>query len=253
MLAYIAAICAGSFSYIIMIIVIRRYYKKKSHTFRILAFIVFFLATAVILDPLLFTIYRIFGLSGDAFNFAVNVQTNLSFGIAGVANAFLMVFIVQVFMEGKYPGYSYLVMIGELCILPLAISFLLAGQDTLPVLLIFLVVSITLYVLLITVASRLLHHLKKAQDVVSYEGISYLRASGYFLILTFAMFVLQEFAVQVPAFTSLGLAQGQDSIFPTIGWILTAVTTYSIYIGYLCPEWIRKRWLRRTATPGKTG
>lgn len=244
-MAFCAAIIAGIFSYFTMILMINRYRKKKSEILRILTITIFFLATAVILDPLLFTIYRISGLNGSAFEFAVNIQTHLSFGSAGIANAFLVIFIVNVFLDNKYLWFSYIFIIIEISILPLGISFLLAGQDTLPILLIFLITSIMIYILQIIVADRLRKKLKKQEDPVAYQGILHLEGSAFFLIITFVMFIFQQVAVQTPEFVSAGLVQGENSIFPMLGWIFAGITCYYLYVGYLCPGWIKKRWEKK--------
>ena len=225
-----------------MFLMIKKYLKKRSGSLRTLTIVTFFLATAVILDPVLFTAYRIAGLNGSTFEFAVDVQTHLSFGCAGISNLFLVVFIVNVFLDGKYPWYSYVFMILELSILPLGLILLFTGQDTLPVLLIFLVTSITIYIMQILVTGRLRRKLETGDDRVAYQAILHLEASAFFLIATFIMFILQEVAVQTPEFASAGLVQGENSIFPTIGWILAVITAYYLFVGYLLPDWIKRRW-----------
>jgi hypothetical protein len=248
--AFFASAVVGIFSYYVMVLIINKYHEKKSNIVRTLAFCIFFLASAVIIDPATFVIFRAFGLTGAPWNYATGIQTTASFGLAGIANAFLVGFLVKVFREGKYTWYSYIIIVLELVVLPWGLYLSIVGQDTLPVLALLLAASLVLYIIQIVVASRLEGRIDKSQDYVSFKGIQYIGVSGMFLIATFAAFVLQEVAKQVSIFASIGLMEGSDSIFVPLGWVFAGITTYLLYVGYIMPEWVKKRWTRQ-ATKSK--
>jgi predicted MFS family arabinose efflux permease len=103
-----------------------------------------------------------------------------------------------------------------------------------------------IYILQIFAAIKLRRRLKEKNDPVAYQGILYIGLSGVFLVATFVSFVLQNVAQVDPDFYSMVLIIGESSIFITLGWIFAGLTTYCLYIGYIIPEWIRKRWAQKT-------
>ncbi|HMF33889.1 MAG TPA: hypothetical protein VKK79_20865 [Candidatus Lokiarchaeia archaeon] len=244
-MAYFASIVVGIFSYYVMALMFKRNQEKKSDVVRTLTIVVLFLSSAVIIDPLLFTIFRLYGLQGASWDYATNVQSTFSFGLAGIANAFLVTFLIKVFTEGKYPWYSYIFIILELAILPVGLTLAIIGQDTLPILLVLVVTSLVIYAVQIIAAIRLRRRIKERNDPIAYQGVLYIGISGIFLIATFVSFVLQEVAKQVPDFVTIGLMQGESSIFITLGWIFAGITAYYLYVGYIIPEWIKKRWAKK--------
>ncbi len=228
-----------------MALMYKRFQSKKSDIVRVLTLAVFSLSTAVAIDPLLFVIFRLSGLQGAGWNYATDIQSTLSFGLAGLANAFLVSFLVKVFTESRYPWYSYLLIILELSVLPIGLYLAIFGEDTLPILLLLVVTSIVLYTLQIIAAARLRRRIIERNDPVAYHGIQYIALSGIFLIATFGAFVLQEIAKLVPEFAIMGLMQSNSSIFIPLGWIFAGITTYFLYIGYIVPDWMKRRWEKK--------
>lgn len=246
-LAFIASVFVGIFSYYLWVSITKRYFVRKTSILRTLAYVIFFLATAIIIDPLLFTIYRLNGIQGDSWIYAENIQNVLSFGFCGIANAFLVSFLVNIFSEGKYPKYSYVLIILELTVLPVGLYLAIIAQDTLPIMLVLVIASVFIYVLQMIATSNLRRRMKGASDIASYKGILYIGLSGLFLLATFTAFILQEVGMQDPAdFVTLGLMQGTSSIFIPIAWVFAGITTYSLYVGYVMPEWVKKRWTKES-------
>jgi len=224
---------------------VSRYMKKKTKIMGYLATMVIILAISLLLDPIFFSIYMIKGVD------LIDLQTNLSLGITGIANIFLLKFVQDVFSKQKKGVFPVLFILLELLVLPiLLINFFIIKIEIIGLIAlgVHLLLSSYLYIMQWRQSFKLRDRIKSEtpEDKVSIQGLKYIGLSGMLLFLTYLSFVLQEVAVAFyDAFSSIGFVdESNSSIFLPLGFLLSGISTYWLYIGYFVPGWIKKRWER---------
>jgi hypothetical protein len=82
------------------------------------------------------------------------------------------------------------------------------------------------------------------KDIIGMKGVFYIGISGLLLFFTYLCFVLQEInymIVTLPGMSWIVDNLGCSYFIPT-GWIMAGLSTFSLYVGYFQPEWVKKRW-----------
>jgi hypothetical protein len=110
--------------------------------------------------------------------------------------------------------------------------------DILPFFLIHVLCSFIIYVVLIRDALNLRKKLVETEpeDIVSHKSLIYIALSGILLFIAVAMFILHEILI------ILGIS---EYITVALGWVLGSFAAYSVYLGYVVPDWVKERWLKK--------
>ncbi len=246
MVAYFVSLGVSVFAFYLAGLLVKKYRKKKLDMVRNLMLMALFLAIAIFLDPFLLTIFRSLDLDIIAYRFATNIQGHVSFGFVAIANIYLIFFLSNVFLENRIPWYFILLISIQALIFPVGVFMAATEQDTLGVLIVFVISSFTLYAAQIYNSFKLRQRSSVKKDRVAFNSIKYIELSGCFLFGAYVSFLLQEVARQVPEFATYGLIQGNASIFIPLGWILVGIGLFSLYVGYITPDWIKNRWQKRS-------
>jgi hypothetical protein len=154
-----------------------------------------------------------------------------------IGNSFLMVFIRNFFKKSKNLLIFYLIVnslaIGAMLYLAATISFLGVNAE-----LIFTAIwgfnaictiFVTVYLAIIAFKSA-----SKTTNKVIKRGSQFIGLSGIVMLFINIMFVIDELIV--PGFG------GAFSVFYYLAWIFVILSELFVYLGFILPKWLRKRW-----------
>jgi len=234
----ISSLIIGTLAYVLDGLIFNKY-KMNRNKIRLSVFLMTFcLATAIIVDPLIFLYSRFAASTLAEADIIIIKQSAISFSLVGIGNLFLAYFIHEVFFEKKPKTMMYLFIGLELfvaSILPI-ITFL--GQDffiplAAQVLMTFLI-SLTQFIYSIRLQTILI---KNHENTANVQAIRSIGLSGLFLVLSMISFIMQELAADMGVADYLGC-----SYFIMLGWAFGGLSTLMMYFGYFMPEWLKKRY-----------
>jgi hypothetical protein len=236
---FVVSIFVCLFSFYIAFLTLKRYFERHNQIAAILATFIFLLAAALLLDPI-FLLYR-----ATTDIDLIALQSVLSFGLTGYANILLIIFLRDVFYNKKTGWYPIPIIIIEALILPVGVWINRSGLDIIPLFGLHLLMSFIIYLTQFVKSVYLQRRLRAEhkEDVVGRNGFKYIGLAGLMLFLTYVSFILQEFVSIVPElYEHYNLVQNGATIFIPIGFLLAGISAFCLYIGFLMPEWIKKRW-----------
>jgi len=105
-ISFFVAMGVGLFGIYVSIICFKRYGQKPNSILLRLALAILFWSLAAALDPLFYTMGQLFP---DLFFDVISFGSLIEFGFAGIANLWLMQFIIHVFYEKSYPFLAYII------------------------------------------------------------------------------------------------------------------------------------------------
>lgn len=236
---FLTAFMVGLFCFYMMILVFQRYIQRKTIITMKLGFDLLFLGIALFLDPVFLFMRAAWDID------YVGLQGVLSFGFTGYANIFLILFLVEVFYKNQTTLFAKILILFEALVLPIGVYFYYTNQDTLPLLLIHLLASFIIYLTQFHQGIRLRRKLntETPQDKVSINGFTFIGVAGLLQFLTFVSFIMQELSMFLgDLYIQWGLMQEGASIFIPIGFFLAGVAAFVLYLGFIMPDWIKRRW-----------
>lgn len=245
--SFVASVGVSIIAVLVSVLILRRYLERKTRIAGLLAGFLITLTISVILDPI-FLLIRALTAQDH-----VEIQSLFSLGLTGIANIFLVYFLKQYYYDDHDHWAIKPVVIIEASILPLLMIALATQMDEIPILVIHLVISFSIYWVQFLKSVSLQKILKKQPevDVLALNGFKYIGLTGLTLFLTYFCFVMQEVASAFPeVFTALGLIQENASIFIGIGFIFGGFTSFFCYIGFIMPEWVRNIWTKKAQNSG---
>jgi hypothetical protein len=219
--------------------IFKRYLERKSMVTLKLALMMLFLATALILDPIFL------GVRAATTIDYISLQGVLSFGLSAIANIFLVLFLVEVFFKGKLGWTAIILMVISATVLPIGIYMYNTGQDTLPLLLVHLLVT---FIILLTQAIKGLTLRRRMMlegdaEKLSINGFLFISLGGIMQFLTYVSFIMQELGAFLgDLYEQYGLVQNGATIFIPIAFFLSGVASFMLYLGFIMPAWFKKRW-----------
>jgi hypothetical protein len=249
------SLLAVIFGYVLCFMFMHKYLSiKRTRILRDLTCMSFVLVSSLAGLPIFFVVSRFLPTEVEA-DRLINIQTAFSFSGAAIANIFLMLFMSNVFYEGKRPWWMRVLFILEIVVIPGSPVTTLLDFDPMIILLPHVAASITIYTIEAVKAFNLTKHLRATNgDPVSINGTLFIGFSGLFLEVTILLFVLQEVAFAArDMFEPLGLIdQAGCSLFVAIGLVSAMVAVAMLYLGYYIPGWIKAFWLSRAKKVAKT-
>lgn len=241
-LAYAGAIAGSIIAFTISGLLAVKNKTRQSRNIKLLQVFTAFLGMAAVFDWTLFTVKGTFPGSNDAFNY-ISLGSYLSFSMSAIGNVYLLQFIINVFYEGEKGRAGFAFLAGaELAVGPalVALFFLretgiVPGDDfPLVVLLVHVACSLVIYSLqaanAFKVSSRIATDRSKKAD---HAGLTTIGWSGIILFIAIIVFVSHEVIVLIPV---------REYWTVTAGWLLGAVAGVLVYIGYVMPDWFKRRW-----------
>lgn len=246
-IGFIVPLGTAIFAFFLAGLIWNKYLKKKTVMLKYLSLALTFLALAVFVDPFIV----MFTQNNDvvpAFSVLGNwsLASTLPFAMSAIANVFILLFVKQVFFKDKNAAWIYPIVIAEIAVGFLTVLFGILGEDTLIVLLLHVVLTITTYFILFANANRIASRVDKNTDPVGYHGMRIIALSALFLVFTIVAFILHEVSYAIPelnvALTSVSFFEGGCSYFVPMGWFLAIVSALFLYLGYGMPDWFKRRW-----------
>jgi hypothetical protein len=216
---------------------------KNTILMKHLVFTFIFLMIAVALDPISFLVSRFFPTIEMANDF-VGFLTSISFGFTALANVVFVRFLARVFQrnEGKKIWVNVIIAAEISVIAGLPIFTGLKNEfGQVIFLMLHIAISMSLY---IYQSIRSFTLAKKTKEILAKNALRSIMTSGLLLIGTLVMFMVQEFAfIMIEDFRAIGLIDELGcSLFIPIGWTLAILSTFSLFIGYYVPGWVKRRW-----------
>lgn len=210
------------------IILVYRYYKKRIVNILILAICILIFSVA----PLFHTI--------DILYFSVTPPWtntlfgyNLAFAFSAYGNIVLALFFLRIYQKEHVNLIVLIYAIPNIINTSLLIytSVLMALTltiiDQLVYLAIHLVLAMILYIYMIRAA------VKSSQKEVTLKvrrGFQLIASFGLFLLLTFVFFILDK------------ISGTNYTPWVYVGWTCAAIGAIIAYLGYIMPDWLKKRW-----------
>jgi hypothetical protein len=236
---FIISIMVGIFSFYLSAMLFRKYIERRSRITAILTGYLLLLAIAVILDPIFLTIRNLMDVD------YISLQGLYSFGLTAYANILLVIFLREVFYKKEMNWIVYLIIIIEALILPIALWLYYSNQDTIIILGLNLLVSFIIYLnqFIKSITLRIRIKMESPNDKVSYMGTTFIGFSGLMLFSAYVSFLLQEMnSFFGDLYENLGIIANGGSIFIPIGFFLSGIAAIFIYLGFVMPNWLKKRW-----------
>ena len=209
---------------------------------------VLFLALAALVDWGALIIKGVFPVAAENFNF-IQLGSYISFYCNAVSNIFLARFIGAIFLEKKSKALLHLLMVLEFSVGPLFfVLFFLSEYNIytnadleLLGLMVHVASAFIIYFLLFGYSIKIYRRIRTdPTKIVESNGIKFIGFSSILLFSAVLSFVLHEIFIELDITTI-------EYILPTLGWLLGAFAAIIIYIGYITPDWIKQRWLSKSA------
>jgi hypothetical protein len=252
-ISFFIPLFAAAFAFIIMGFAAQNYFARRTKVLCCLSLYLLFVSLAVFLDPF----FVFLELNTDVIpqppnTFYWTFGSVFPFAMIAIANAFLVWFIVLVFFQEHKQPFFYVLVIATAAsagIIPV-VGIAKDGDPTLvdaffATLVANLAISLVIYTLLAVKSFQTSARIKKSADKVSHVGMFIIGLSSIFLLASMGSFVMQELPGIVPEFAtaleSVGFKQGGCTYFTTIGWVLACASLVLVYLGYIMPDWLRKR------------
>jgi hypothetical protein len=236
-ISYLASILSTIIAFTVFGLLIKKNLIKHSKIIILLAMSIILLGFAACIDAIFFTINGIYHNIQVGIFDIVTIGSYLSFYCNALSNCFLLKFTKEVFHEKQNKPSWFILYVLEILIGPGLFLSTLQGIEDIYVTLIHVGCSLIIYTLLSYNAFYLSKKVKldDSNDRVAYLSLNYIGMSGILLFCALCMFVIHEIMLMIPI---------TEFITVTLGWSLGAIAGMVIYVGYIVPEWIKKRWNR---------
>ncbi|UYP44092.1 hypothetical protein NEF87_000377 [Candidatus Lokiarchaeum ossiferum] len=232
--------------YVISLFIFMKYVNKRKNIVLYLFMTAFFLITAALIDPIVLLVSRN-QLTLELADIMINKGASISFSLTAVANIFLLLFQKDVFYLNRKSTLIGVLIVIEIFIAIITPILGLMSIDIFILLVIHLLTSFIIYGNQAQKANQVSKKSVSREDVVGKKGLSYLKFSGIVLSFVLVSFIFQEiirmfkdFFIPIGLIDELGC-----SLFVPLAWLLSLIGLYCMYIGYLMPEWIKKRWEKK--------
>ncbi len=220
------------FIFIVLVIVgsilIYRYRKKHITNILILAICIYIFSIAP-----LFHMFDIIYLSDVTPWIDSALGYNVAFAMSAYGNILLALFFLRIYQKEKVPLligiYAALNIINTILLLNTSIQFAFYAIEisSLPYMAIHLLLAMVLYIYMIITAFK---SSRKEIPLKTRRGFQLISMFGFCLLLAFLFFVM-DFLL------------GRDySIWVYFGWTMAAIGSIIAYLGYIMPDWLKKRW-----------
>ncbi|GAB4325550.1 MAG: hypothetical protein Kow0069_31610 [Promethearchaeota archaeon] len=238
-LAYVGSGVGAALAYAVSGALFKRHAERRSPITRNLSWMVFLLGTAATVD---FTFFSFKPFMGELQQFVITLGTNISFTCSATSNLLLFLFTLDVFADGRKSVPAWFVLGAEAFSAATLIPLYLAGLDSLPVLVVHLAASFAIYSSLAKAAFKLRGRLRDEGRAGSVElnPLAWMGASGILFFTAISLFLAHE------VFLLLAI---REYWTVTFGWITGSVAGFCTYVGYVVPEWAKRRW---SSAGGKT-
>lgn len=253
-LLYEIFVFAVTFS--ISLILFYRYHKKRNTNLLIFAFCILLFSLAAIcqsLDILIFDQIPSFSETAVGYNFAFSMSaygnillalfflriyerehTNLIISIYAILNiANTIILLSTIFLKASHIFYPFVQILNTTILLDTRYELAFPELDALRMfsLVVHLVLAMALYAYMISAAIR---SSKKDVSLKVRRGFQLIASFGLFLMLAFSFFLMDFLWGQ--------LFGWWYSPWLYIGWTSAAVGAIVAYLGYVMPDWLKKRW-----------
>ncbi len=252
-ISFIIPLVVAAFSFIVMGFAIQGYFARRTKVMSCLSLFLLFASLAVFLDPFfVFLQLNTDVIPGPPNTYYWTFANVFPFALIAIANAFLVWFIVLVYYQEQKRPFFYVLVIASL-VMATFIPVVGIAKDRnhalddafFAMLVIYLAISLVIYVLLAVKSFQTSARIQKSTDKVSRAGMIFIGLCSIFLLSTLASFVMQELPGIIPEFAAAleaaGFKQGGCTFFVPIGWVLSGVSLVLIYLGYIMPDWLRRR------------
>lgn len=242
-LSLIISLLVAGLGYILSALILKKYLKKRINIVLFLFFSAFFLITATLIDPVILLISRN-QLTKMLADEMIEKGSAISFSLTAIANIFLLEFQINIFYKEKRTLFITILILIEGIIAIITPILRFNGVDIFYILIAHMLTSFIIYGNQFRLAHQLRAKIKPNEDLVGKKGLLYLELAGISLGLVLISFLFQEILFMFQdIFIPTGLIDELGcSLFVPIGWTFGLIAMFFMYIGYLMPDWIRKRW-----------
>ncbi len=240
-MAYVGSIISSIIGFYVLGKLLKRYKTRKTKVLRYVVGMMACLAFAAFVDFFAFTIDRTNVLDpnlNDRLN-PIGLGSAISFSLNAVANIYILLFDKNVFRSKKKTQWMNVVIIAELVVVFGLITSTYTSLEIVYFTLIHVLCSLIIFVVLALDSHLLKQRLVKDKGGHTAESraLQMISYSGIVFIVAISSFVLHE------VFLMTDLLQEYWTV--ALGWILASLGGFLLYLGYVIPDWIRKRWEKR--------
>ncbi len=211
---------------------LKRHLQRKTRVSLYLNLTVYFLLAAVLIAGISRIVRMTIWLPAPTPNIEL-----LAFSVICVAisDLFMLAFTLEVFYEKATSGKNrFALFICVACVAAYGVYTIATGlfdEDLNDIIwLLVIILSVIVAMALIRSAARLS---KKVEDPVGKWGLRFIAVGPVFLISTYALFLVDSFS------------GGKFSPFYYAAWIMAIVAVLFLYIGFVQPDWFKKRFQRK--------
>ncbi|MEX2680742.1 MAG: hypothetical protein Q6373_004030 [Candidatus Sigynarchaeota archaeon] len=237
-MAYVGAIASSVTALVVLALLARKYAERKAVTVRSLRNMAAFLMLAAVIDYVTFTINALYPGWRLAFDY-VRLGSYMSFTANAIANIYLLLFIRDVFFDGKAKVSIKLLAGLEAAVGPALVAIFFTDDPDLPLLALAVHVAsaLVIYTILSANAFRLRGRIKSdASRQVEAHGLAFIGISGLVMFAAVILFVAHEVIIIVPI---------REYWTVTLGWLLGAFGGVIVYLGFTPPESLKNRWAKQ--------
>ncbi|NHI94163.1 MAG: hypothetical protein EAX96_16855 [Candidatus Lokiarchaeota archaeon] len=232
-----AAICEISVFIILLIVgimLIERYQKRKINNILILAICLLIFSIAPLMQTLDIFYFTDFFAPKE-----VALGYNLAFSMSAYANILLLLFYLRVYVEESTKVniivviYAIFNILNTILLINTSIQLMINNItiDRTLFMVIHLALSMALYIYMVIQSTK---SANKDVTLKVRRGFQLITGFGICLILTFAFFLMD--------FVWIILFVSPYSIWLYIGWVCGATGAILAYLGYIMPDWLKRRW-----------
>ncbi len=232
--AVIFEVIVSTILFIVGFLLVNKYRNRKIADIIILASCILLFAVAPLMQALDIFIFKYLFAPVDS-----GLGYTLAFTLSAYANILLLWFFLRVYVEELSKVNVVVVIYATLNILntifllyiPFYIIFTGIEIDRIVFLIIHLILSLILYVYMLIQAIK---SSQKDIPLKSKRGFQLIAGFALFLILAFTFFVLDNLWT--------ALFDMSYTIWTYLGWSSGAIGSVCAYLGYIMPDWLKKRW-----------
>ncbi len=212
---------------------LKRYLERKTRVTLFLLLTFYFLIGAIFVAGVGRIVRMVLWVPSSTSNIEFNAISVL---LVAISDVFLLAFTLDVFYEGATAGKNKLVLIlYSLCAAAYITYDLATGlylEDLNEVIwLLVIILSVSVALVLIRSATKLS---RKVEDPVAKWGLRLMAVGPVCLIGTYALFMVDA---------AFG---GKFTPFYFAGWIVAIFAILFVYIGFIQPDWFKKRFQRKS-------
>jgi hypothetical protein len=230
--SFVASIIAT----VVLVNLLRKRQVRKGEIVNTVIICLIFYTLGIYADWTSLLFHEIYAIELPIWGSFVGLATDVSFTCTALGNIFLLRFIQLIFFEKEKPKLHWVLYTLEILVIPVFwIDTVIDNNDLETIALgVHALASLIIYISLYLKSVELRKKLKLTSSTTSFESasINFIGIAGLFLATTIIMFILKE------------VVDWSEGGYWTlmIGWLCAGISAFFLYIGFIVPEWFKKRY-----------